>query len=150
VLYACDATWWLAYFPEVSTTFRGEKWTVAARARDQFGIHWIYGQDKPGLSHDPTFIHTGKNSGYQAISLAFNFGAARILLLGFDYQRSGGKTHWHGDHPRGLGNGGNYANWVNAMNRLARDLSLAGVNVINCSRKTALQCFTKKPIEECL
>jgi hypothetical protein len=151
VLYACDATWWIAHFAEVSRVFRGEKWTVSARSRDQFDLHWIYGMDKPGLSKDPTMIYQGRNSGYQAVSLACLFGAARILLLGFDFARSGGKTHWHGDHPKGLGNGASsYGTWVAAMNRLSVDAAAAGIEIINCSRKTALHCFPRRAIEEVL
>jgi hypothetical protein len=140
----------MAYFPEVSRNFHGEKWTVNARARDRFDLYWIFGQDKGGLSNDPTVIHQGKNSGYQAIGLAHLFGAARILLLGFDFSRDGTRTHWHGDHPRGLGNGGSYPSWVAAMNGLATDLKAAGVEVINCSRRTAIACFERKAIEDCL
>lgn len=150
MLYACDTTWWLAYFPEVARFFQGEKWTTSARARDQFDLHWIYGVDKAGLSKDPTYITQGKNSGYQAIGLAHLFGARRILLLGFDLARSGGKTHWHGNHPHPLGNGGSYPSWVGAMNVLAKDLAAAQVEVINCSRKTALKCFPRSTIEEAL
>jgi hypothetical protein len=151
VLYACDITWWIAYFAEVSRTFRGEKWTVSARARDQFDLHWIYGMDRPGLSKDPTLIHQGSNSGYQAISLACLFGAARILLLGFDFARSGGKSHWHGDHPKGLSNGGAYfGRWTAHMNRLAADAAAAGITIINCSRKTSLTCFPRQAIEDVL
>jgi hypothetical protein len=140
--------WWSAYFGELSRTFKGEMWTVSAAARDRYDLFWIYGQDRPGLSRDPTFIHTGKNSGYQAMSLAVNWGAKRLILLGFDFQRSGGRTHWHGDHPRGMGNGGQYPNWVRAMDALARDLERAGVEVVNCTRKTAIRCFPQKRIEE--
>jgi hypothetical protein len=140
----------MAYFPEVARTFHGEKWTVNARARDRFDLHWIYGADSPGLAKDPTCIHQGKNSGYQAMGLAYLFGAARILLLGFDFSRDGARTHWHGDHPKGLGNGGTYPTWVAAMNSLAVDLKAAGVEVINCSRRTAINCFPRRAIEEVL
>ena len=149
-MYACDLTWWRVYFPEVSRTFRGEKWTVGAAARDAFDLHWVYGLDRPGLSRDPTFIHTGRNSGFQAIGLAALFGAARIILLGFDMQRTGGKSHWHGDHPRSLGQGDHYSRWAAAMNQLAKDAAAAGIEIINCSRKTALQCFPQRDLEETL
>jgi hypothetical protein len=147
-LYGCDATWWNRYFPELSTCFHGEMWTVSTAARDRYGLSWIYGQDRNGLSREATSIHTGKNSGYQAISLAYLFGAKRILLLGFDFQRTGGKSHWHGDHPRGLGNGGRFPIWATAMATLARDLEGAGVEVVNCSRQTALRCFRRSTIQE--
>lgn len=140
----------MQYFPEVARAFHGEKWTTSPQARDRFDLYWIYGMDRPGLSEDPTYITQGKNSGYQAISLAHNFGASRLLLLGFDFQRTGGKSHWHGDHPKGLGNGGQFHNWIAAMKKLAQDLAAANVEVINCSRKTALTCFPQRSIEECL
>jgi hypothetical protein len=150
VLYACDDAWWVMYFPEVSRAFRGEKWTLNENARDRFDLHWMFGIDRAGLSPDPTYIHQGQNSGYQAVGLAHLFGAARVLLLGFDFGRTGGKSHWHGDHPRGLGNGGSFPAWIAAMNVLARDLAAAGTEVINCSRMTALKCFPRMSIEEAL
>jgi hypothetical protein len=150
VLYACDETWWRAYFPEVARTFQGEKWTVNERVRDAFHINWIFGVDQAGLSKDPTLISQGKNSGYQAMGLAYLFGATRLLLLGFDFQKSGNRSHWHGDHPPGLGNASFYPGWVNAMNALAIDLKREGIEVINCSRATAIQCFPRSTIQEVL
>ncbi len=149
VLYGCDASWWQHYFPEVALTFRGsEMWTVATAARDQFKLKWIYGYDAIGLSKTPDKIHTGYNSGYQSIGLAALWGASKILLLGFDFQRTNGKTHWHGDHPRAtLGNGGRYPQWVKAMERLAIDARDRGIDIVNCSRKTALRCFRQSSIE---
>jgi hypothetical protein len=125
-------------------------WTVASASRDQYKLHWVYGLDQAGLSKSPNHIHTGFNSGYQAIGLAHLFGVKRILLLGFDFQRSRGRTHWHGDHPRGLGNGGRYPQWVKAMNQLAVDAKAVGLEIINCSRSTALTCFARSTIQEAL
>lgn len=151
VLYACDATWWDMHFSEVAKGFKGaELWTIDSRSRDRYGLHWIYGYDHGGLSRTTAHIHTGQNSGYQAISLAHYFGATRILLLGFDFQRSNGKTHWHGDHPRGLGNGGRYSAWIKDMNLLASDAKKLGLEIINCSPKTALHCFHRSTIQKAL
>ena len=148
VLYGCDASWWQHYFAEVATTFRGsEMWTVASAARDQYKLRWVYGYDSVGLSKSADKIHTGYNSGYQAIGLAALWGASRILLLGFDFQRTNGKTHWHGDHPRTLGNGGRYPMWIKAMDALAKDARTAGIDIANCSRKSALKCFRISTID---
>lgn len=88
------------------------------------------------------------NSGYQAINLAYHFGAKEIYLLGFDMQRTNGLSHWHGDHPKGWANGGDYRDWINRMNELAIDLRREGVKVVNCSRETALECFDRSTIDE--
>lgn len=149
LLYACDLRWWIEHFANVvSTRFAGEMWTVSQDARDKYGIQWISGQDFVGLSKNDTYIHTGSNSGYQAISLAYLFGCNPIYLLGFDMMATNGRKHWHKDHPPPLANGGNMPNWVHQMGFLARDLKAAGVRVINCSRHTALRCFERSTIQE--
>lgn len=153
MLYACDCKFWQAYFPDISRKFAGELWTVSDQARDRFDLHWIYGDTKmSGLSRSIERINCGSNSGYQAIQLAAHFGATRLLLLGYDFMRTGGRSHWHGDHPRnvGLGNGGRYAEWIIGMNALAKDLKDARITVLNCTRKSALRCFPQTTIEEAL
>lgn len=88
-------------------------------------------------------IHEGGNSGYQAINLAYHFGAARLVLLGFDMQRTGGKSHWFGDHPAGMNVPSPYDVWRGKFTALAADLALEGVEVLNCSRETALETFRR-------
>lgn len=152
VLYACDDAWWLHYFAEVATTFKGaELWTTAARARDQFKLNYIFGARGGGLSGETHSITAGSNSGFQAIGLAYHFGCKRILLLGYDMARNGGRTHWHADHPRNkMGNGGRFHKWVEEMTPLANSLKVLGIEVINCSRKTALACYPRATIQEAL
>lgn len=153
VLYACDDAWWLNYFSEVATTFKGsEMWTIAQRARDQFKLNWIYGITARGdLSQKRDQIHAGLNSGHQAMALAYHFGVSKILLLGYDMSRHHGKTHWHADHPRGkMGNGGRFHEWAKHQVLLAKDLKDQGVEVINCSRSTVLTCYPRATIQEAL
>ncbi len=109
----------------------------------------MHGAPGKGLSRKPGVIHTGQNSGYQAIGLGYLWGASRVLLLGYDFMFSGSKRHWHGDHPGQLGNcGGNLATWVQSMGFLAADLEKEGVEVVNCSRTTALRCFPRSTIDK--
>lgn len=90
------------------------------------------------------------NSGAGAISLAARGGAKRIILLGYDCQHTGGKRHWHEDHPDRMGNADHKALklWGANFSKLAQDYS--DVEIINCSRQTALQCFEQKKLEEVL
>lgn len=148
VLYACDHTWWVQYIKEVRACFKGELWTLSSTAKCRHGLNWVPSARGEGYSCDK--IHTGGNSGYQALGLAALWGASRIVLLGYDMQKSGGKSHWHGDHPKGLGNGGNLARWAGAMGGLARDLAHSGIEVINCSRMTALKCFPRQSLAQAL
>lgn len=94
-------------------------------------------------------IHTGGNSGYQALNLAYLWGAKRVILMGFDMKRTGGMTHFHGDH-QGLNNpyDGMLSQWVKNFELIARDLAAAGVEVLNATRETALTCFKRIPIAD--
>lgn len=93
-------------------------------------------------------VNYGGNSGYQAIGLAYQLGADRIALIGFDMRRTGGRSHWHGDHPAGLGNACGIERWAPRFAALARDLARVGVEVINCSIETALDCFPRADIRD--
>jgi hypothetical protein len=136
----------------VTRLFRGsELWTVSQTAAKRFKLHYLRGDPhRRGLSTDASMINTGRNSGFQSLGLAHYFGASRVILLGYDFQRTGGRAHWHADHPRSLGNGGRFPAWVDEMKQLAHDLKDAGVEVINCSRTTALKCFPRSTIQEVL
>lgn len=113
--------------------------------------HWIFGDVYGrGLATRDDRIATGKNSGYQAIGLAHLFGAARVILLGYDFQRTGGKSHWHGDHPSDLGQGGNFGVWATEMAKLAEHAVERGLEIVNCSRATALRCFPLQKLEAVL
>ena len=109
------------------------------------GITALKGSDLKGLGK--SLIHFNSNSGAQAINLAYLKGATRIILLGFDMQNTGGKTHWFGDHPKELTNG-QYGSYTSRYTQLAEDLASAGVEVINCTRETALTQFKRATIEE--
>jgi hypothetical protein len=132
ILYAMDRNWWMKYLPQVKEEFQG------IRCSPLTGI--------AGVKHIK-FKHY-QNSGVGAISLACHWGAKRIILLGYDCQKTGGKSHWHGNHPPGLGNAGSIGTWPGMFAKLKRDL--AGVEIINCTRETALTMFERRPLEEVL
>jgi hypothetical protein len=150
VLYACDNEWWAKYHENSAKTFHGERWTQSRVAAGKYRVRHIEGRNRPGLSRDPEVIHTGGNSGYQVMNLAYHFGARRMILLGYDMQRTGGKSHWHGAHPGGLEKASPYNSWVKRFDVLARDLASEGVEVINCSTHTALTCFRRAKLEDVL
>lgn len=144
VLYACDLQWWDWHkgVPE----FAGTRWTQDPVAAEKYSLNYIRGIDSPGLSTDPEILHTGSNSGYQAINLAYLLGAKRIILLGYDMKFSScGLSHWFGDHPNLVRS--NYDRWLSGYQTIA-DQCL--VEVINCTRDTALECFPKSDIRNVL
>jgi hypothetical protein len=152
VLYGADAKWWRKYWAEVERGFRGECWTCNQEIARQYGLCWIAIADGDvlGLSRDPSIINSGINSGYQAINLAFHFGATRIILAGYDMQHTGGRAHSHDDYPADWSNAGGVKEWVKNYTSLANDLRAANVDVVNCTIDTALRCFPRADLAETL
>jgi hypothetical protein len=156
-MYACDYAWWAAaptddvrhrqHHSISRDIFMGERWTRDPDAADQWDLRWIESADLPGLSRDPKLIHEGENGGYQAINLAYHFGARRIVLLGYDMS---GRGHWFGSHPKPLCDATNFSERVHHFDALAADLEADGIDVVNASRQTALRCFRRASIQEAL
>ena len=152
-LYACDPAWWRVHHA-ATETFRGQRWTQRQERRPdaeeiavttEYGLQWVVGRDGHGLGRE--MMHYGSTSGYQAINLAYLWGAKRIILLGYDYQ-VGYKKHFFGDHPKGLQVASRWPEFAKNLDALAAGLESAGVEVINCSRATALRCFPRSTMDD--
>ena len=145
--YACDHRWWNEYHERIKN-HRCVKITPSEKASQEFKLDHIKAEYGRGLNKKQWTVNCGMNSGYQAINLAYHLGAKEIYLLGFDMQRTNGLSHFHGDHPKGWANGGDYSDWIKRIGELASDLRNEGVKVVNCSRQTALECFERSTIED--
>ena len=136
-LYAMDEVWWRFHRREVADCFRGELFSHGHR---------------PGVVRvrHPYLGAQGQNSGAGAIAVAHRFGARRAYLLGYDCQHTGGRTHWHGDHAKGsgVGNAGSVDSWPAQFKDLLR--FVPGLEIINCSRATALSVFPRASLEDVL
>jgi hypothetical protein len=126
-----DSAWWKVHATEVHEAFPGERWAPVTY---------------PGVRK--ARFKFFQNSGAGAIALAAHWGARRIVLLGYDGQKTGGQAHWHGNHPAGLGNAGSVDKWPAQFRELARHLN--GIEIINCSRATALNAFPQGSLDEVL
>jgi hypothetical protein len=88
----------------------------------------------------------GGNGAFQAINLAAQFGAARILLAGVDYCG----RHWHEDHPPQLRNPSErqLRQWREILDGEASTLQAWGVEVINLSPVSALRAYRYVKMDE--
>lgn len=83
------------------------------------------------------------------MNLAVQWGARKLLLIGFDMNGS----HWYGrNYWQGANNpdDGNFRRWIAAFETAAGQLKQMGVEVVNCSPYSALNCFPKMTLEEAL
>lgn len=149
-LYAADEKWWDVYIDDLRRArFGGELWTQDEKAAARYGLRHVRSVHGMGIPDGDDRIAQGSNSGHQIIGLAYRFGATRIILAGYDMQRTGGAKHWHVDHSAPLSNG-NPSSWVPKFTHLADDLAERGVDVINASAATALTQFRRQPLDEAL
>jgi hypothetical protein len=150
VVYGCDGPWWRSV--QGLMKFQGLKLAYEPTICDsEYGIRRVEIPDKQAnrfLFDEVGKIGSGGNSGFQALNLAAQFGATRIILLGFDVQgESGG--HWYGRNNWMQANNPDqycYQRWQNAFRIAAPDLVARGIDVINASRNSALTCFRRLAI----
>lgn len=145
VLYAGDYQWWRVYRHEVADSgFAGERWSISREARRDFGVKSAKRGSGSGLPSEHDGVRFGCDSGFQAVQLAIWWGATKVLLVGYDYQRTGGRSHFFGDHKPPLLNNLDYSR------RLAIWASFARTNglppIVNCSDRSALRCFPQSPL----
>ncbi len=158
VLYGCDFNWWKTQggVPDFAglKISQDDGWNQRCRQTypDVRLVHCdrVYDR-KQDLIARPGMTGWGGNSGFQALSLAVQFGANKIILVGYDMRVDLG-VHWHGKHPKGLNNpqAQTADQWRGALDGAAKTLRDAGVTVINASPISALKNYPKMTLQEAL
>jgi hypothetical protein len=99
------------------------------------------------FSHQLTTLN-GTNSGFCGLNLAFILRPVRLLMFGFDMNRSpDGRAYWHAPYPwskpQGNTKDGKYAEWAGQFEAAARSFRDAGISVFNVSATSAIQAFAR-------
>lgn len=95
-------------------------------------------------------IGSGGNSGFQALNLAVQFAAKRILLIGFDMTDNAG-VHWYGRNNWLNANNpahSNFERWLKAFGKAKPVLQSFGVEVISASQSPAFKIFPRHSVED--
>lgn len=151
VVYGCDGHWWR--YRLGLPQFKGLKLRWADNnCPDYPDVHGFTIKDNTLdrlLLDEPGVIGSGRNSGFQALNIALQFGARRILLVGFDMagEHFYGRNNWAmARNPDEY----NFQKWRAAFSLAARDLQQMGIEVVNVSTQSALKCFPKMPLDRAL
>jgi hypothetical protein len=156
VLYSSDRYWW-AHYAGVPR-FAGRRFGIehtpgrADGRLTKIGVSVYRNTGHEGVETKPGGLRTcANNSGGAAVNLAVHLGAQRIVLLGYDLgYGSHEKRHFFGDHPQGLSNSHNFPTWRKAFATMVEPLKAMGVEVLNCTRTTALDCWPQVPLRDAL
>lgn len=151
-VYGCDYPWWRSV--SGLKDFAGWRFAYAEKACNEFGAQKV-GIDVRSdrlLFDQRGVVGSGGNSGFQALNLAVQFGARRVLLMGFDCQDRSG-VHWYGRNTaRGMSNPGenNFRRWRVAFDMAAQQLREMGVETVNASPVSDIKGFPKRGVAETL
>ncbi|TNV14917.1 hypothetical protein FH968_20550 [Buttiauxella sp. B2] len=134
-IYAADCCWWEEYIEEITSP--ATRWCGDSFTANRFGIN-----------HHESKVPGSFNSGQRAIELAIHLGAQRVLLVGYDCSIRHG-AHWHGRHST-LANPDNFSvnHWHEEFKRLQQEYP--SIEVLNCSRRTRMNCFPIMSLEAAL
>ncbi len=166
VLYFCDWKWWSWHRErEAFRRFAGLKVTLDARVPlEDPRIKWLKNGDegendapgRAGLCLEPDRLRTGRNSGYQAVNLAVHLGAKRIVLVGYDMKVGPrGEQHWFGAHRDVDGRevptaAATIAKWAPRFASMVPQLERLGIEVLNATPGSAIDCFPRTALGDCL
>lgn len=130
ILVSSDAAWWDAH-PE-ALSFPRQKYGAMPAFRHIEGVERVAGG--------------GLNSGLLAVMVAVSLGAKKVLLLGIDLHSPG--QHWFGRHPLPLKSStkNRFETFKKQFARYRPD----GVEIVNCTSGSALQCYPMQSVEEAL
>lgn len=158
ILYATDYNWWRQYH-EASQAFTGVRLSTSRKLIERdFPDVSVLDVPPPTDPRRPTMIlrprgliGSGGNSGFQALNIAAQTGATRIIMVGFDMNLQWG-NHWHGDHTGVCKNPkvDLMAKWCDALDSQAKTLRDAGIDVVNASPVSSLKRYRKSSIKEAL
>jgi hypothetical protein len=151
VLYSSDVRWWrhYGYAPDfqgvrVGLTYHGlpdvKQW------HESFPGLLLTVEHHEGLERREGYVSSTKNSGGAAINLAVHMGARRVVLLGYDMQGQ----HFFGAHPGPIRRSSSFESFRQYIGTMVEPLQQAGVEVVNCSRKTALEHFPVRALRDVL
>lgn len=148
VLYAGDKKWWTWH--KGAPGFSGLKYTLRREVSKAFpDVVCLKVGGMKGIDDRPEYLRTGANSGFVALNLAVHLGASRIVLLGYDMQRGpNDEGHWFGEHPNKSRS--DYDRFLKFFPSVVDPLARLGVEVVNCTRETALTVFPRVALREAL
>ena len=140
--------------------FQGLKVSCHPKAND---VDWVkfLPRDKShaqGISTNPMRVSWNGNSGAAAISLAVHTGAARVILLGFDMKvNESDNQHWHDEYGRmkiptdqKRRRKMPFHRHLRGFPQIARDAKKMGVEILNASPDSAIECLPKVTAKELL
>lgn len=144
--YACDGKWWKVHGDLITKKCPGLNMWTHDDEGTKYGARQVKGKGNAGLSTNPEYIHTGCNSGFQALNLAVLWGCTKIILVGYNLGHVQGKAHfWGGGRESTLAVSSPYDNFIRHFDKVQPQFR---ERIVNCTEHTKLNTFRKGNLEE--
>ena len=97
-------------------------------------------------------IYGGTNSGFGGLMLAIALGYKEIYLLGYDFECTDGKTHWHDgyDNQTLKRQEAKQKKFMGVFVQFASIIKDEGISVYNLNPNSILECFPKITLQKVL
>lgn len=126
-----DYAWWRAH--PAALKFQGRKFAIFPSFRQIEGVESLQ-------------ENTATNSGLLGLMVAVKLGATRVLLCGLDLHSPG--NHFFGKHPAPLRS--TPPGRMEIFKRQFEAYRPRGVEIINCTPGSALRCYPRGNLQDCL
>lgn len=154
ILFSLDRTWINMRHKEISS-FDGEVYCAIHPTIQRFkhipNVNYIKRErcDTLYLKNDGV---AGFNSGFGGLNLAYLLDCNPIILLGIDMGRSEKlENHWHEEYGWSQNSSNDrYSTWAKQFDRSFPLFEASGKMVLNASKISTIERFTKKDIDEIL
>lgn len=153
-VYGCDGPWWDSV--QGLRDFGGLKMAYDSNACARWGLQQIlipdHAKSNRLLFGETGTVGGGGNSAFQALNLAVQFGAKRIVLVGVDCQNRSG-AHWYGRNvARGMNNAGesSFRRWRAAFDGVADQMDERGIELINASQLSDVRAYPRRSVADAL
>ncbi len=161
VVLGCNYQFWDHYWEQIKD-YRCHKWTTRPELEGKYpGLNYIEERWEDSLSTDPSYICAHHGSGPQILNMALHYGCTVMLLIGWDMRflgkvdrRTYEKRHYFGEdeltanHWPMTGPNGELAGLIKEMETI--DAGALGVEIINCTPNSAMQCFPMMSLDTAL
>ena len=144
VAFASDAKWWDHHGGVPS--FKGQK--VSRNCLGRYDVDYLRETGADGFDPEPGTVRHGSNSGHQAVHLAAQLGASRIIIVGMDFtDKDFARDHWFGGHDGRMDMGSVAETWRKHFRGLTDALEGRGVAVLNASLSSTIKWLPTVSLE---
>lgn len=125
-----------------------ERLWVNSKLKKPDCLTFLHKLDGFKISENPAEAYAGGTSGFVALNIAVLKRATKIFLFGFDYLTPDTRQHWNEDHYKEKRHqaSSNWNHWAHSYRMIAPTLKEMGIDVINASPDSAINCFEKVTI----